>query len=140
MHPLSHHVTCLHEFICMIELIWSHTRLNMISEGEQPLNDVHCHNPTLKKYSIIGGVGWRYIYLTSTNLILSSNILGAPNNTHSWNCWPLIVHKPLNACVELLDRYIFIGNVKVPTIIWSSMCWANTLNSPIIHIKIVVLN
>ena len=48
MHPLSNRVTSLHEISCMLELIWLHFRLNVISEGERPLNDVDCHKSTLR--------------------------------------------------------------------------------------------
>ena len=48
----------------MAELIWSHSRSNMISKGGRPLNDVDCHNSTLNVGVLIfGAVGLRLVYL-----------------------------------------------------------------------------
>lgn len=47
----------------MVELIWSHSRSNMISKGGGPLNDVDYHISTLNVGVLIfGAVGLRLVY------------------------------------------------------------------------------
>ena len=69
--PFSSHVTNLHDINCMLKLIQSHSRLNIISKSKWPLNDVF---QPWRRYFLIGGVEYRCVYLTSLFILCVSNV------------------------------------------------------------------
>jgi hypothetical protein len=48
MHPLSDRVMNLHQSSCMVELIWSHSRLKTLSKGDNSIHDVDQHYSPFK--------------------------------------------------------------------------------------------